>query len=157
MNCIAGKMERQFIKEPNFRQIIIPPIVNFQLITKYQLCQNLLSYVMYIMYIPYVDSSVGIPVQNLWQCPHSTNTQGYRDTVDYRDIFTVSIVIVKFSLSSTSIGYVYSQLHACVSVCAHVCASAHLSSLPFKNIATKQKLTQHYQLAPLQLAQIPVL
>ena len=34
----------QFIKETNFRQIKIPPITNFQLITKYQLCQNLLSY-----------------------------------------------------------------------------------------------------------------
>ena len=31
----AGKVECQFIKEQSFRQIKIPPIANFQLITKY--------------------------------------------------------------------------------------------------------------------------
>ena len=46
------------------------------------------------MYILHVDSSMGIPVQKLQQCPHST--KGYRDTVDYQDIFTVTIMIVKF-------------------------------------------------------------
>ena len=35
MNCIAGKVERQFIKETTFRQIKIPPIANFLLIAKY--------------------------------------------------------------------------------------------------------------------------
>ena len=58
----------------------------------------------YIMYILHVDSSMGISVQKLQQCPHSTNTQGYWDTIDYRDIFRVTIVIVKFSLSPSPSG-----------------------------------------------------
>ena len=40
----AGKMEHQCIKEINFRQIKIPSIANFQLIAKYYLSQNLLTY-----------------------------------------------------------------------------------------------------------------
>ena len=45
------------------------------------------------MYILQIDSSMGIPVQKLQQCPHST-LKGYQDTIDYRDIFRVTIVSV---------------------------------------------------------------
>ena len=74
----------------------------FSVITIYN-CMYYMCVCMYTMYILHVDSSMGIPVQKLQQCPHSTNTKGYRDTVDYRDIFRVTIVIVKFSLSPSPI------------------------------------------------------
>ena len=43
----AGKMEHQFTKETSFCQSKIPPIANFQLIAKYWLCQNSLTYGIY--------------------------------------------------------------------------------------------------------------
>ena len=59
------------------------------------------KYVCIYTHILHIDSSMGMPVQKLQPCPHST-LKGSRDTVNYRDVFRASIVIVKFLLSPSS-------------------------------------------------------